>query len=98
VIERREDMEKTEAIQNLKAALDREADLDGEAVSMAIAALENQLVEVTQEEMEAMITSIPVNQGGFPKYMLKDSITPTVELLDKRLRLLGLRVAYVKTV
>lgn len=90
-------MDKQLAIMNLRYALNREADLSDEAVEMAITALETQIVEVPRNTMEATLTSIPINEGGFPKFMLDESIMPTIDLLDKRLMLHGLRIAFVKT-
>lgn len=90
-------MDIQQAINNLQQSIDREADLADEAVEMAIDALRNQIIEIPREAMEAAITGIPINQGGYPKYMLNESIMPTVDLLDNRLNLQGIRIAFVKT-
>lgn len=90
-------MNEQQAITNLQYSLDREADLDEEAVEMAIDALENRLFEISREEMVAKLTNLPMNQGGLPKFMLDDSVMPVIDLLNKRLKLHGIRIAFLKT-
>lgn len=53
--------------------------------------------EMSKEDIIQLLTSRPIDKGGYPKYMLDECIMPTVELLGKRLEYHGIRIAFLKT-
>ncbi len=55
-----------------------------------------QYEEITREEMIDVISSIPLNEGGFPKWMLEENIMVTVDMLNERLNRVGIKLMYVK--
>lgn len=53
-------------------------------------------MKLSKEEVKELITSKPIQEGGFPKWMFEDSIEPTIDLYEQRLLLFGVKITYEK--